>query len=51
VIDPTRLRPADASVGCAAKLHDSTGWAPRVPLEDTLGRLLEAWREKLSAAR
>ena len=51
VIDPTRLRPADASVGCAAKLRDSTGWAPRVALEDTLGRLLEAWRAELSAAR
>ena len=51
VIDPTRLRPADASLGCAAKLRDTTGWAPRIPLGDTLRRLLEAWRAQLSAAR
>jgi GDP-4-dehydro-6-deoxy-D-mannose reductase len=51
VIDPTRLRPADASVGCAARLRRATGWEPRLALTDTLGRLLEAWRAQLSAAR
>lgn len=51
VVDPTRLRPADTSVGCAAKLRHATGWAPRVPLADTLGRLLGAWRAGLNAAR
>jgi GDP-4-dehydro-6-deoxy-D-mannose reductase len=50
VIDPGRLRPADVSVGCAAKLRSATGWAPRVALNDTLSRLLDAWRERISAA-
>lgn len=51
VVDPSRLRPADVSVGCAAKLREATGWAPRTSLRDTLGRLLDDWRARLSDAR
>ena len=50
VVDPERLRPMDASVGCAARLRDATGWEPGVPLADTLGRLLDDWRARLSDA-
>lgn len=49
VVDPDRLRPADVSVGCAAKLAAVTGWAPRIGLEDTLARLLDDWRHRVSA--
>jgi GDP-4-dehydro-6-deoxy-D-mannose reductase len=46
-VDPARLRPADASVGSAARLERASGWRPAVPLEVTLGRLLEDWRARL----
>ncbi len=36
--DPERMRPADVpvSVGDASKLHEATGWAPRIPLTAAL---------------
>lgn len=49
-VDPSRWRPADASVGSAARLARATGWAPRVPLGDALGALLESWRHELRAS-
>lgn len=48
-VDPARVRPATASVGDSSKLRAATGWAPRVPLADTLGRLLEDWRGRARA--
>lgn len=48
-VDTTRWRPADASVGSAERLRRATGWAPRIPLGDTLERLLAHWRAQLSA--
>lgn len=48
--DPARWRPANAAVGDAGRLRRATGWAPRVPLDDTLGRLLADWRARLSGA-
>jgi GDP-4-dehydro-6-deoxy-D-mannose reductase len=50
-VDPDRLRPADipALVGDPAKLHEATGWTPVVPLERTLGDLLQYWRERTSS--
>jgi GDP-4-dehydro-6-deoxy-D-mannose reductase len=48
-VDPARWRPARASVGSAARLGRVTGWAPRIPLADTLGRLLDAWRAQVGA--
>jgi len=41
-VDPARVRPADYSVGDAARLRAETGWAPRTPWRDTLSRLYEA---------
>jgi GDP-4-dehydro-6-deoxy-D-mannose reductase len=46
-VDPARLRPADASVGSAARLTARTGWTPRRSLDATLGELLSFWREKI----
>ena len=47
VPEPTRWRPADASVGDATRLTSTTGWTPRRPFEETLGALLEDWRERI----
>jgi GDP-4-dehydro-6-deoxy-D-mannose reductase len=49
-IDPALYRPDRASVGDAARLRSATGWAPRIPLEDTLARLFDAWLARLSAS-
>jgi GDP-4-dehydro-6-deoxy-D-mannose reductase len=46
-VDPERVRPANASVGSALRLHRVTGWRPSVPLSDTLARLLDDWRERI----
>lgn len=45
-LDPERLRPVDVPVvrGDNAKLHAATGWAPEVPLEQTLADVLDWWR-------
>jgi GDP-4-dehydro-6-deoxy-D-mannose reductase len=44
--DPARMRPSDTPVIEAdiAKLVACTGWAPEVPLEETLGDVLDEWR-------
>ncbi len=47
-IDPERVRPTDCLVGDASKLRSRTGWQPEIPLEATLGALLDSWRETLS---
>lgn len=43
-VDPDLVRPADIPhlVGDAAKLRQATGWAPRIPLEQTLEDVLHA---------
>jgi GDP-4-dehydro-6-deoxy-D-mannose reductase len=47
--DPARWRPTTATAGDASRLRAATGWAPRHPLPDTLERLLDDWRARLSA--
>jgi GDP-4-dehydro-6-deoxy-D-mannose reductase len=44
--DPARLRPSDTPVvlGSFERLHADTGWRPRIPIEQTLGDLLDYWR-------
>lgn len=51
VLDPERLRPVDVPIllGDNTKLRTDTGWAPEIPLEQTLGEILAWWRDKLSA--
>jgi GDP-4-dehydro-6-deoxy-D-mannose reductase len=51
VLDPERLRPVDVPLllGDNTKLRTDTGWAPEIPLEQTLGEILAWWREKLAS--
>lgn len=48
--DPALQRPADVPVlrGDASKLRALTGWAPEIPLADTLTDLLEDWRARIA---
>lgn len=48
-----RLRPADvpAQVGDPSRLHEATGWEPEIPLERTLGDLLDDWRSRVATAK
>ena len=48
-VDQARWRPADSCVGCAERLAKAVGWAPRIPLSETLERLLDDWRQKVGA--
>lgn len=48
-IDPARWRPTDVSIGDATALRAATGWAPQVPLEQSLAALLDDWRARLEA--
>lgn len=45
--DPARLRPSDLPIyiGSAKKLHEKTGWQPKISLETTLKDALEQWRK------
>jgi len=46
--DPEKARPAEISslVGNTGKLRRATGWAPVIPLEQTLHDLLDYWRAR-----
>jgi GDP-4-dehydro-6-deoxy-D-mannose reductase len=48
-VDPSRFRPTDQSLGDASRLRAASGWAPTVPLDTTLDRLLAYWRAEVSA--
>jgi GDP-4-dehydro-6-deoxy-D-mannose reductase len=37
--------------GDASRLREATGWAPEIPLEQTVADALDAWRQALGAAR
>ena len=43
-VDPARVRPSDYLVGDPSLLTRTTGWNPHTPLDQTLGKLLDAWR-------
>jgi GDP-4-dehydro-6-deoxy-D-mannose reductase len=51
--DPARLRPSDVEVllGDYSKFHADTGWAPRIPFEQTLADLLDYWRQRVASGR
>ena len=50
-VDPARLRPADVSVGDAARLRAATGWQPRVPFERHAAAACSIdWRARVAAA-
>lgn len=46
--DPAKFRPNDIPLlaGDPGKLKRDTGWAPRIPLEQTVDDLLSYWREQ-----
>jgi GDP-4-dehydro-6-deoxy-D-mannose reductase len=46
--DPARLRPSDVPRlrGDCSKFKRDTGWAPRIPFEQTLKDMLEYWRHR-----
>lgn len=48
-VEASRWRPTDHAVGDAGRLRGATGWAPRVPFEETLGSLAAGWRAELTA--
>ena len=52
-IDPARRRAHDVPEvrGDAGRLREATGWAPSIPLEQTVADALDAWREALGASR
>jgi GDP-4-dehydro-6-deoxy-D-mannose reductase len=47
-LDPSRLRPVEVPVHCGdnARLRAATGWAPEIPLEESLHDVLEWWRSR-----
>ncbi len=51
--DPARLRPSDKPIlYCStAKFHAQTGWAPAIPLDQSLHDILEYWRTKISTRK
>jgi GDP-4-dehydro-6-deoxy-D-mannose reductase len=46
VVDQARIRPNEITDlrGDPARLHGATGWAPEIPLEETLRDVLKYWR-------
>jgi GDP-4-dehydro-6-deoxy-D-mannose reductase len=47
-VDPARYRPNDTPlvVGDSSRLRNELGWAPAIPLEQTVDDLLQYWRER-----
>jgi GDP-4-dehydro-6-deoxy-D-mannose reductase len=45
------MRPSDEEIifGCTAKMQRDTGWAPTVPLEQTLASMFDYWQRALPA--
>lgn len=45
---PAKLRPGDVPILVAdsTKFRQATGWVPKIPLEQTLGRILDYWRKQ-----
>jgi len=48
--DPDRWREADWRVGDATRLHDATGWRPKISLDAILRELYEDWLGKEAKA-
>jgi len=49
-VDPARLRPSDVEIliGDSSKFRADTGWAPRIPFDQTVRDLLDYWREVMA---
>jgi len=48
-VDPARFRPNDVPLllGDPTRLRDELGWAPKIPLEQTLDDVLQYWRREV----
>jgi GDP-4-dehydro-6-deoxy-D-mannose reductase len=51
--DPTRLRPSDTPIvlGNPSRIAAEVGWRPTIPIDDTLGDLLDYWRQRVAVPR
>lgn len=49
-VDPARVRPVDQPrlVADAGKLREAVGWAPAIPIDQTLGEMLDHFRSRLA---
>ena len=49
-VDEARLRPVDVAVvqGDASRIRSELGWAPKIPVEQTLSDTLEWWRGRIT---
>ncbi len=49
--DPARMRPSDVEIliGDSSKFRADTGWAPEIPLDQTLHDVVHYWIDRLSA--
>jgi GDP-4-dehydro-6-deoxy-D-mannose reductase len=49
-VDPSRVRAHDVPEirGTAERIRAAAGWAPQIPLEQTVADALESWRERLA---
>jgi GDP-4-dehydro-6-deoxy-D-mannose reductase len=52
-VDPDRLRPSDVTLlyGDSSKFSSVTGWTPKRSMEQTMGDLLAAWRQKIEVIK
>lgn len=50
-VDPGRLRPSDVEIllGDSTKFRQATGWEPQIPFDQTLGDLLDYWRQRVGS--
>jgi len=48
-VDPARFRPNDVPLllGDPSRLRDELGWAPKIPLEQTVDDILQYWRREV----
>jgi GDP-4-dehydro-6-deoxy-D-mannose reductase len=48
VVETTRLRPSDEPilVGDNSRLRDTTGWSPRIAIEEIVEEILDYWRQR-----
>jgi GDP-4-dehydro-6-deoxy-D-mannose reductase len=49
-VDEARLRPAETPriFGSYERIREAVGWEPEIPLDRTLGDLLNWWRDRIS---
>ncbi|UCE39686.1 MAG: GDP-mannose 4,6-dehydratase [Thermoplasmata archaeon] len=48
-VDPNKLRPTDEPIimGDNTKIRETCGWVPKMEMKETLGSMLDYWREEI----